>query len=62
MTATKLTVVFRDDLAPICPHCGDELDEVYGTRHGVPLFQGRTVVFFCPSCRRVLGVGQERVA
>ncbi len=54
-------IVDRPDLAPICPFCGAELTEVY--RHGVgfPLGEGRTLVYFCPHCRKVLGFAQGRM-
>jgi uncharacterized protein with PIN domain len=63
VAATKpFDVVERDDLNPVCPHCEAELAEVYVRKRGVPLIQGRSVLFFCPTCRKVLGIGQERVA
>lgn len=61
-TTAPFGVVERDDLTPLCPHCDRELAEVYVRTRGVPLIQGRTVLFFCPACRKVLGIGQERVA
>ena len=57
---TPFDVVERNDLNPLCPHCGKELAEIYARKHGVPLIQGRSVLFFCPSCLKVLGFGQER--
>ena len=62
MSDSEFTVVVRDDLVPLCPHCEKELPEIHARRRGIPLFQGRTIVFFCPHCRKVLGFGQERVA
>jgi hypothetical protein len=62
MSDPQFTIVVRDDLVPLCPHCEQELPAVHVRRRGVPLFQGRTIVFFCPHCRKVLGFGQERVA
>jgi uncharacterized protein with PIN domain len=58
--STPFDVVERDDLTPRCPHCDKELAEIYARKRGAPLIQGRTVLFFCPFCRKVLGVGQER--
>lgn len=54
-------LVDRTDLVPICPHCDHDLHEVYRRGTGFPLGQGRTLVYFCPSCRRVLGMAQGRV-
>lgn len=62
MADPTFTIVERDDITPLCHHCGHELSEVYAKRRGVPLFQGRTIMFMCPSCHKVLGFGQERVA
>ena len=61
MNAGPFAVVERTDLAPLCPHCGEALAEVYSRGTGVPLGAGKTVVFFCPHCRKVLGFGQERM-
>ena len=59
MTQT-LAFVERDDETPVCPHCNLDLREIHVQKRGVPIFQGRTVVFFCPHCKKVLGFGQER--
>jgi hypothetical protein len=56
-----LTVVERDDLVPVCPHCEEELTEVYAKAKGFALFEGRTALFFCPHCLKVLGFGQSRM-
>lgn len=58
----QFTVVERPDLLPLCPHCGRELAEVYSRARGFPLMQGRTHVYFCPHCRKILGFARERVA
>lgn len=55
------TLVDRPDLAPLCPHCEESLDEVYRKGTGFPLGQGRTLVYFCPNCMKVLGFAQGRV-
>ena len=55
------TLVDRPDLVPICPHCDAQLPEVYRKGTGFPLGQGRTLVYFCPHCRKVLGFAQGRV-
>jgi len=61
MSEKPFTIVKRDDLAPICPHCENELTEVYTRAKGVPLIQGTNVVYFCPHCQKVLGFGQGRM-
>ena len=54
-------LIDRNDLTPLCPHCAREITEVYRRGTGVALGQGRTVVYFCPHCRKVLGFAQGRV-
>jgi uncharacterized protein with PIN domain len=60
-TTAPWALVDRDDLTPLCPHCSAELHEVHRRGTGFPLAQGRTLVYFCPSCRKVLGFAQGRV-
>jgi hypothetical protein len=63
MTTTQhpWALIDRTDLAPICPHCDAALTEVYRRGTGFPLGEGRTLVYFCPHCRRILGFAQGRV-
>lgn len=61
MTDKPFTVVERDDLVPLCPHCGRELSEVYMKAKGAGFIEGRNVVYFCPHCSKVLGFGQSRM-
>jgi hypothetical protein len=56
----KLTV--REDIAPVCPFCEKELEEVYMKTKGLGLWTGKNVVYFCPHCLKVLGFGQSRMA
>ena len=53
------TVVRREDLVPICPHCDAEVPEIYARRPSGPFGVGRGFVFFCPHCRKVLGFGTQ---
>lgn len=61
MGEKPFAIVKREDLSPVCPHCGEELTEVYTRAKGVPFVQGTNVVYFCPHCRKVLGFGQGRM-
>jgi predicted RNA-binding Zn-ribbon protein involved in translation (DUF1610 family) len=62
MTSDKpFCVVQRDDILPLCPHCGQGLPEIYARSKGVALVVGRTTVFFCPHCSKVLGFAQSRM-
>ena len=58
---TPFALVDRDDLVPLCPHCGDEVNEVYRKATGVALGQGRTTIYFCPTCHKILGFSQGRM-
>lgn len=60
-TTAPFAVVERSDLVPRCPHCDEGLPEVYTRERGVPLGQGRTVMYFCPHCLKVLGFAQGRM-
>ncbi len=53
-------LIDRNDLSPLCPHCEQPLTEVYRRGRGVPLGQGRTIVYFCPHCHKTLGFAQGR--
>ena len=61
MSEKSFNVVKREDLMPLCPHCEEELPEVYAKAKGVPLMTGQNVVFFCPHCSKVLGFGHGRM-
>lgn len=54
-------LVDRTDLTPQCPHCNGGVHEVYRKSTGVALGQGRTTIYFCPKCRKVLGFSQGRM-
>jgi hypothetical protein len=58
---SPFALVDRNDLSPLCPHCDRELNEVYRKGKGFPLGQGRTLIYFCPHCRKTLGFAQGRV-
>lgn len=55
--STPATAVAREDLAPVCPHCDAEIPVMGVRRLRGPFGVGRSHVFLCPQCRRVLGVG-----
>jgi hypothetical protein len=63
MREAPFTVVTRDDLDPLCPHCGEPITEVYSKGKGPGWFLfPRSTIFFCPHCRKVLGLGQSKMA
>ncbi len=61
MPDVPFSVVKRDDLVPLCPHCGQELPEVYMKTKGAGFVEGKNVMYFCPHCLKVLGFGQSRM-
>ena len=48
----------RDDLAPRCPHCEKDLHKVLYQKMSALL--GKRYVYFCDSCRAVLGVSHRK--
>jgi len=62
MNKVNFKVTAREDIAPICPFCEKELEEVYIKTKGLGLLTGKNIVYFCPHCSKVLGVGQSRMA
>jgi uncharacterized protein with PIN domain len=56
---SRCTVVKREDLVPVCPHCESELPEIHAHKPRGSFGIGRGFVFFCPHCRKVLGFGTQ---
>ncbi|MBT8136448.1 MAG: hypothetical protein KJO54_05450 [Gammaproteobacteria bacterium] len=48
----------KDDIAPLCPHCEKEIDEVW-LRELKGVF-GRRYIYFCSQCRKALGVSHRK--
>lgn len=49
-----------ENVDPICPHCDKPLPEIWrkdATPKGLSL--EHRYVYFCPHCRKVLGIGQQ---
>ena len=61
LAEAPFALVDRNDLVPLCPHCGVPLNEVYRKGRGFPLGQGRTLIYFCSACLKTLGFAQGRV-
>ncbi len=59
-TTAPWALIDREDLAPVCPFCERELTEVYRRGVGFPIGQGRTLVYLCPECHKILGFAQGR--
>lgn len=50
--------VEKEGVLPVCPHCGEEIREVWC--RGLTAFFGRRYIYFCPKCRKVLGVSHRK--
>ena len=48
----------KEDVKPICPHCEEPLEDIWFC--GLRGFLGRRYVYFCPRCRKVLGVSHRK--
>lgn len=61
MAEIPLNVSERNDLVPVCPFCEKELDQIFIKSKGFPIWVGKSMVCFCPHCRKVLGFAQSRM-
>ncbi|MBD3265926.1 hypothetical protein GF373_04595 [bacterium] len=43
---------------PICPHCNAEIRRI--SMQQIDSFMGKRYVYFCPECRKVLGVTHRK--
>lgn len=50
--------VEKDDVSPVCPHCNEVLVSVWCRRLSSTF--GKRYVYFCPGCRKVLGVSHRK--
>ena len=48
----------RSDVIPVCPHCNAELNTVYF--RGLTSTLGKRYIYFCPNCRKVLGISHRK--
>jgi len=48
----------KENVEPVCPHCSCELRTVW-IRELRSTF-GRRYIYFCPNCRKVLGVSHRK--
>ena len=59
MPNSKIKITEREDLTPICPHCERGLEEFFIKTKGLGFIEGKNVVYFCPHCHKVLGIGRS---
>ena len=48
----------KPDIDPLCPHCQQPLSRLWFRE--LRGFLGRRYVYFCPSCRKVLGISHRK--
>ncbi|MBN2092907.1 hypothetical protein JW964_25015 [candidate division KSB1 bacterium] len=53
-----LKVEEREDIKPVCPHCEKEFEQVWCRE--LESFLGKRYIYFCPACRKVLGVSHRK--
>ena len=61
MPDIELKITKRDDILPRCPHCASDLKEIYSHSKGIGWIAAANTVYFCPHCRKVLGIGQSKM-
>ena len=47
-----------EDVKPLCPHCDEEIEEVWWQE--INCWLGVRYVHFCPVCHKVLGVSHRK--
>jgi hypothetical protein len=57
-SVSEITTIERPDVAPICPHCSEELHTVWFRKLASQF--GTRYVYFCSSCKKVLGVSHRK--
>ncbi len=53
-----LPVEEKTDVYPLCPHCTKELTGIW--YRALQSVFGRRYIYFCPDCRKVLGVSHRK--
>jgi len=48
----------KHDIYPVCPHCTKEITRVWCRE--LESFLGKRYIYFCPDCRKVLGVSHRK--
>lgn len=59
MNPSDLKFTENNTILPLCPHCAQSLPEIYVQNKGQGILRTRKTVYFCPHCRKVLGIDQE---
>lgn len=57
----KVNLTKRDDITPLCPNCGAELNDMYYQEKGAGFMVSKTVIYFCPYCSKVIGIARSNM-
>jgi predicted SprT family Zn-dependent metalloprotease len=53
---SKIKIVDAKESVPICPYCEKQLTTIEKINQGL---LEQSVVYFCPHCKKVLGIGYQ---
>ncbi len=53
-----IQLIEKNEITPICPYCQALINEVW--YRGLPTLLGKRYIYFCPQCRKVLGVSHRK--
>lgn len=48
----------KNHITPICPHCNESIGHIWYRELRSKL--GKRYVYFCPACRKILGVSHRK--
>ncbi len=53
-----ISILEREDIEPICPHCETGLRTIW--LQAVRSTFGKRYVYFCPNCHKVIGISHRK--
>ncbi|MDD4208372.1 MAG: hypothetical protein WC194_08990 [Mesotoga sp.] len=56
-----MNIIKKEELKPKCPYCESDLSDIFFKQKGPGLLFSKTAVYFCPHCRKVLGIGRSNI-
>ena len=54
----RISLEQKDDVQPLCPFCSNNLNAVWMRELSGVL--GRRYIYFCPHCRKTLGISHRK--
>jgi uncharacterized protein with PIN domain len=57
----KISLDIKDDISPICPYCGAEVNNLYAKKVECPELSAKLTkyyryLYFCQNCKKALGI------